>query len=212
MLKRKLTIPYTVSVGAHVQGVTTEEFAEKVAKILGDPRGWRKHGYHFVQTTADNTLHIHLETAEAADKLCGARGFSCWRPAPNDIVIHLGNWMGGSASRLPLDRYRNYVINHEVGHALGLPHRKCPAAECARRGVAPCPASIMQQMTRGPDHISPCIEADWPLDPDWGIDNPPCPPKILFIFVAVLLVLITCLITLAGLTKNRAAALNPLRP
>lgn len=215
-------IPYTVSVGAHVQGVTIEEFAAKVAKILGDPRGWRKYGYHFVQTTADRALHIHLETAEDADKLC-ARGLSCWRPALNDIVIHLGNWMGGSASRLPLDRYRNYVINHEVGHALGLPHRKCPAAECARRGMASCPASIMQQMTRGPAHISPCIEADWPLDPDWGIDSPLAEAqankglsKKTFIVVAILLFLIACLIVngticaarcwRAGSVKSRASS------
>jgi hypothetical protein len=191
-------VPYTISVGAGVQGVTTEEFAAKVAEVLGNPRGWRKHGYHFVQTAkGPRALHIHLEAAENADRLCGARGFSCWRPPFNDIVIHLGNWMGGSASRLPLDRYRNYVINHEVGHALGLPHRKCPAAECARRGMASCPASVMQQMTRGPDHVSPCVEADWPLDPDWGVDNPPplAQSSLLAAIIIVVLVLVAaCLI------------------
>jgi hypothetical protein len=195
-------IPYTVSVSARAQGVSAEEFAAKVAAVLHDPRGWRKYGYRFYQVAAPcgSALHIHLEAADDADRLCRARGFSCWRPPSNDIVIHLGNWMGGSASRLPLDRYRNYVINHEVGHSLGLPHRKCPAAECARRGVTSCPASVMQQMTRGPGHVSPCIEADWPLDPDWGTDDPRPRAKVfpgislLLVIFAVIIVLVACLV------------------
>jgi len=91
-----------------------------------------------------------------------------------------------------------------------------PTAECARRGMATCPASVMQQMTRGPEYVSPCVEADWPLDPDWGIDDPSGEARarvrakararglsrIPLIFVAVLLVLIACLITF-GVTRAR---------
>ena len=30
----------------------------------------------------------------------------------------------------------------------------------------------MAQMTRGPEHIAPCYENDWPLDATWKIDDP----------------------------------------
>ena len=63
-------------------------------------------------------------------------------------------------SELPLDKYRNYVINHEVGHSLGLPHATCPHDG----QVAPYIGSIMQQMTKGPSHIAPCKENDWLLE------------------------------------------------
>jgi hypothetical protein len=209
-------ITYETGAGEGVSDEDAAVFGREVDRVLADPRGWAKYGYQFARDASRPQLRIRLETSAAADELCGARGFSCWRPGPNDIVIRLGNWMGGSASRLPLDRYRNYVINHEVGHALGLPHRKCPAAECARRGMATCPASVMQQMTRGPEHVSPCVEADWPLDPDWGIDDPSGEARarvraraharglsgIPLIFVAILLVLIACLITF-GVTRAR---------
>ena len=212
-----MQIPYYVSVGPGVQ-VASDEFAAKVAAVLQDPRGWTKYGYSFVQAPpARGGLHIHLELADEADRLCRASGFSCSRPQLNDIVIHLGNWMGGSASRLPLERYRNYVINHEVGHALGLPHQKCPAAECARRGMGACPASVMQQMTRGPAHVSPCFESDWPLDPEWGIDDPrraapavpaaapatPAAPAVVLAVLAVLAVIaVIAVLAFAGSRSN----------
>jgi hypothetical protein len=80
--------------------------------------------------------------------------------------------MGGSKSKLPIQQYRKYVINHEVGHWLGLDHTECPIDQCRAMGLVECPASIMQQMTRGPKHIWPCIEQPNPLDPIFKIDNP----------------------------------------
>lgn len=165
---------YTIEIAPDVKGVPRDEFARKVAAVLGDPRGWRKYGYtfHEVASWRPGVLRLRLETGARAAELCGMEGFSCYRVGPGDIVFHLGNWMGGSRSELPLDRYRTYVVNHEVGHYLGLDHQACPIAECRRRGLTPCPASVMQQMTRGPAAIAPCAEADWPLDPSWGVDNP----------------------------------------
>ena len=193
------TVTYDTSIGDGVAAGSAAGFGREVDRVLADPRGWAKYGYRFVRDAQRPALRIRLETSAAAAALCGAEGFSCWRRRPNDIVMHEGNWNGGCQSRLPLERYRNYVVCHEVGHALGLPHQRCPAAECARRGMKTCPASVMQQMTCGPGAIAPCAEADWPLDPDWGIDDPrrgrsasgvPLPYLILATAIVLVLVLV----------------------
>jgi hypothetical protein len=166
-----VTITYDTSVDDNVK-TSNKEFSDEVDRILNDPRGWLKYGYKFIRD-ANATFQIRLETENNANVLCHANGLSCARPTLNSIIIHEGNWNGNSKSQLPLKKYHNYVICHEVGHLLGLSHKQCPIEECQRRGMKECPASVMQQMTRGPAAILPCIENDWPLDPDWGIDNPP---------------------------------------
>ena len=143
------TITYTVRGDA--------EFAREVARVLGDRRGWLQYGYKFRARPAgaQADLTIRLEPAAAAAKLCGLSDLSCWRPKQSDIVINETNWRTGAKSGLTPERYHNYVICHEVGHALGLAHRPCPAAGG--------PASVMQQMTKGESAISPCIANDWPV-------------------------------------------------
>jgi hypothetical protein len=111
---RMPTVAYRTSVSAAVAGETEDGFARTVARVLADPRGWRKYGFTFVRDPGAQSLHIRLETSANADALCRARGFSCARPRPYGIIMHEGNWMGGSRSQLPLERYRNYVVCHEV--------------------------------------------------------------------------------------------------
>jgi hypothetical protein len=142
---------YTVSGGG-------AGFAQEVARVLGDMRGWRQYGYEFRQLepgAAGADFRIRLEPAAAAATLCGLKGLSCWRPDHRDIIINETNWRTGAASGLSPERYHNYVICHEVGHALGLAHRPCPAAGG--------PASVMQQMTKGAAAIAPCTPNDWPV-------------------------------------------------
>jgi len=170
-------------------------------------------------------VRIRLETAETAKLLCGMAGFSCQRGGPKDIIMNLDNWLGKSASELPVERYHNYVVNHEVGHALGLDHQLCPIDECKRRGMKECPASVMQQMTRGRKAIAPCVESDWPLDPDWVVDDPR-PKKgpasnvknaVIVVLTICIIVLASCAAVMMGFSVQctpdfRAAALQPHSP
>ena len=146
----------------------------KIANVLHNPYGWQKYGYRFNE-------HLSPTNKKALDGIFGGRNkvlaisffsndtlvkrfgggmnhLSCYIPYKHSICINIDNWYGGSRSNLPLERYRNYVINHEVGHALGLGHPK--------RNEFGQKASVMEQMSKGPEHVYPGIENDWPLDPN----------------------------------------------
>ena len=168
-------VTYSIEVAPDIDPKIRDDFGPEVARVLDDPRGWRKYGYLFHEVSLKDLpdIFIRLASAEETELRCfNNAGLSCWVPRLRQININLDNWNTGAKSGLPPQRYHNYVISHEMGHALGLNHNKCPIEECQRRGLTSCPASIMQQMTRGKEAIGECIANDWPLDPDWKIDSP----------------------------------------
>jgi len=148
-------------------GVDAQEFAETVDLVLGDPRSWIGSGRLRLQRVpARGGAHdftIHLATARTAGRMCAAGGVdirvdgrpytSCRSGAK--VVINLDRWLlsvdGYVAARVPLDRYREYVINHEVGHALGHSHERCPGK---RR-----PAPTMMKQTL---YLDGCVANPWP--------------------------------------------------
>lgn len=68
------------------------------------------------------------------------------------MVINALRWARGIPDyRGHRDAYRRYVVNHEVGHALGLGHEIC-----AGPGEL---APVMQQQTYG---LRGCLRNPWP--------------------------------------------------
>lgn len=141
-------------------------FAEQVTATLGDSRSWIGGGQVRLQLVsgadpADFT--IYLATRDTAGRMCQRGGTniringvpytSC--RATGKAIINLDRWRLSSKpylnAKVPLAVYRQYVINHEVGHELGHHHEGCP------RAGGPAPVMVQQTLTtRG------CVPNAWP--------------------------------------------------
>ena len=139
-----------------------ESFSAFVDATLGDEKSWiagRQVRFQRVPQGASYQFTIYLATGETARRLCAAAGVdiriggvpytSC--RGSGRVVINLNRWLGSVpefvAKRIPLDDYRQYVVNHEVGHELGYGHERCPSAGQ--------PAPVMQKQTLGLDGCTP---------------------------------------------------------
>lgn len=129
-------------------------FATIVDDTLGDDRGWTKHGQYAFRRTATASLRIVLASPTTTDKLCApiqTRGEVSCRNG-NVVAINAMRWIEGADSYAgDIGRYRQYVVNHEVGHTFGLGHRGCPGP--GRK------APVMLQQTRG---LQGCEANPWP--------------------------------------------------
>lgn len=130
------------------------DFADAVDTTLADERGWTKGGQHSFKRTPGGPLRVLLTTPATTDKLCAplqTRGEVSCRNG-NVVAINAIRWTRGADSfGDDLDQYRIYVINHEIGHALGLGHAPCPGP-----GLK---APIMLQQTIG---LNGCEANPWP--------------------------------------------------
>ena len=140
-------------------GQDADGFAATVDQVLGDPRSWIASGQLRLQrvavsATADFT--IYLASPATSERMCAEGGLATERYTscrlPGQVIINLARWMEGVPDYgAPLQTYRTYVINHEVGHELGEGHQACP-----RPGA---PAPVMQQQTYG---LAGCVANAWP--------------------------------------------------
>lgn len=153
------------------------DFADAVDAVLGDPRGWvasRRVRLIRVPAGAPHEFTVYLATPATAGRMCATGGVnirvggepftSCRVGAA--VVINLARWRLSTPSyvsnEIPLSVYRQYVINHEVGHALGNGHVRCPDAGR--------PAPVMMQQTLG---LGGCRPNAWPYLNGRGYSGPP---------------------------------------
>ena len=147
---------FTVEVERGLGG-SPGEFAAAVERTLGDARSWGGGGRLSFQRVAGGPVAFRVVLASPAttDRLCRPLDtggiFSCYMNGR--VVLNAMRWFqGASAYAGDLASYRIYMVNHEVGHALGHGHRYA----CGTGGLAP----VMVQQTKG---LRGCKRNPWPL-------------------------------------------------
>ncbi|MFG2009020.1 DUF3152 domain-containing protein [Micromonospora sp. NPDC048868] len=134
-------------------------FAATVDEVLGDPRSWIASEELRLRRVAEADVAdftVYLATPETSERMCAEGGLSTEGYTscrlPGQVIINLERWLEAVPDYgAPLEIYRAYVVNHEVGHELGEEHQACPAP-----GE---PAPVMQQQTYGLDG---CVANAWP--------------------------------------------------
>lgn len=139
-------------------GESAQVFAAAADATLADPASWTGQGRWSFQrvSTNDADFVIRLATSATVDEVCATvgldtRGYVSCR-AGKFVMINLDRWLAAVPDfRGNVALYRQYVINHEVGHQLGYRHQACPGPG----RLAP----VMQQQTLGLDG---CLANGWP--------------------------------------------------
>ncbi|GAA4687301.1 hypothetical protein GCM10023215_23730 [Pseudonocardia yuanmonensis] len=135
--------------------VDAEEFASFVMTTLNDPRGWGAGGaMSFARTDGEAAIHLVLATPGTTNRLCApldtAGEVSCRNQEM--VVLNFRRWVEATPEYTGNPTgYRQYLVNHEVGHALGHGHEACPGPGR--------PAPVMQQQTLG---LHGCTQNSWP--------------------------------------------------
>lgn len=140
------------------QGLATNpsDFAAAVERTLADPRSWGRRGVLSFQRVSSGPVafRVLLASPRTVDRYCAPLNTNSYTSCfmSGRAVINFERWERAVPWYADdLATYRQYVINHEVGHALGRGHVNCPASGA----VAP----VMQQQTLS---MQGCRRNAWP--------------------------------------------------
>ncbi|MEV0896466.1 DUF3152 domain-containing protein [Actinoplanes sp. NPDC049802] len=157
-------------------GEDVSAFTAQVVATLSDERSWIGTGRLRMQMVsgaeaADFT--VYLATRETAGQMCQRGGtniriggvpFTSCR-ATGKAILNLDRWRKSARpyleSGVGLAEYRQYVINHEVGHELGHRHEGCP------KTGGPAPVMVQQTLT-----LRGCKPYSWPRRNDKNLTGP----------------------------------------
>lgn len=146
------TVRVEVEAGLEIDG---ELFAAMVMDTLNDQRSWGGDGsMTFARTDGDDQdLRVVLASPDKVDAMCAPLNthgdYSCGRYG--HAAINSTRWVQATDEFPDKTVYRQYVINHEVGHLLGHQHTPCTG----EGDLAP----IMQQQSI---QVAPCLPNAWP--------------------------------------------------
>ncbi|MDX2766347.1 DUF3152 domain-containing protein [Streptomyces europaeiscabiei] len=140
--------------------LSTADVADEVEGVFADPRGWTAGGDRAFQRVSGDAFDfvVKVATPGTVDDVCGAGGlntggeYNCNVGA--DVMVNLERWERATpVYAKDVKAYRALIINHEVGHFLGLGHVGCPG-----EGE---PAPAMMQQIKG---MNGCVPNVWPYD------------------------------------------------
>ncbi|MEU5785089.1 DUF3152 domain-containing protein [Micromonospora lupini] len=147
---------YRVAVERDIRGLRVGDIATAISATLNDSRGWTAGGtwrLHRVGADEPTDFTIYVATPGTRDTLCQdvPDGYTSCRNGAR-VVLNVARWVSGVPHYgASLATYRQYMVNHEVGHKLGFGHERCPG----RGRLAP----VMQQQTLG---LHGCRAGAWP--------------------------------------------------
>ena len=141
----------------HTDDEATADFASVVDATLNDPRGWPRAGFVF-QRADDASYTILLGEGPEVQQRCRPYDtygkYSC-QIGPL-VAITADRWRSATPEwTADLATYRQMVVDHEVGHLLGLRHRACPT-----------PGTVAPVMLPQSTELHGCLPNPWPLTPE----------------------------------------------
>lgn len=142
---------YTVEVedGVDTSGFGGDEsFGRMVDQTLSNPKSWTndpRFAFRRIDS-GEPTFRVSLTSQMSVRETCGydiELEVSCYNPSINRVVLNEPRWVRGAiAFQGDIGSYRQYQINHEVGHGIGYQdHQPCESDG----GLAP----VMMQQSFG---------------------------------------------------------------